>query len=169
MPPSLRFLQFFALGTWVGAILFFSFVVAPGAFRTLQNPDEAGALVGYSLARLHVAGIVLGVIYLVVAALGAKSVRVLGSGASICVIVMLILTAISQYLVIARIEALRIEMGSVRATPPENPMRLAFDRLHGVSVWLEVIILLAGIAALYLTARSVPHDISAPAGIHSRV
>jgi hypothetical protein len=162
MRSGYRLLQFFALGTWVGAILYFSLVVAPGAMRTLDNPDLASALIGYSIGRLHVAGIVLGLIYLMAAMLGAKSVRALGSGASICVALMVILTAISQYLVVAKMETLRLEMGSVWATPPEHPMRVAFERLHGVSFWLEVIVLLAGIAALYLTARETSHD-STPA------
>src|ERR1700683_2750424 len=117
MHSALRFLQFFALGTWVGAILYFSFVVAPGAFRTLSNLDQAGALVGYLIGRLHLAGIVLGVIYLVAAMLAAHSARALGSAASVCVALMVILTAISQYLVVARMETLRFEMGSVQATP----------------------------------------------------
>jgi hypothetical protein len=134
MHSALRFLQFFALGTWVGAILYFSFVV-------------------YLIGRLHLAGIVLGVIYLVAAMLAANSARALGSAASVCVALMVILTAISQYLVVARMETLRFEMGSVQATPLDSPMRVAFDRLHGVSVRLEVVVLLAGFVALYLTAR----------------
>jgi hypothetical protein len=154
MHSALRFLQFFALGTWVGAILYFSFVVAPGAFRTLANLDQAGALVGYLIGRLHLVGIALGVIYLVAAMLAAKSARVLGSSASLCVALMVILTAISQYGVVARMEALRFEMGSVQATPLDSPLRMAFDRLHGVSVWMEGIVLLAGLVALYLTARN---------------
>jgi hypothetical protein len=153
MHSALRFLQFFALGTWVGAILYFSFVVAPGAFRTLPNLDQAGALVGYLIGRLHIAGIVLGVVYLVAAMLAANSARALGSGAAMCVALMVILTTISQYFVVARMDALRLEMGSVQATPLDSPMRAAFDRLHGVSVWMDVIVLLAGVAALYLMAR----------------
>jgi hypothetical protein len=115
--------------------------------------DQAGALVGYLIGRLHLVGIVLGVIYLVAAMLAANSPRALGSGAAMCVALMVILTAISQYLVVARMEMLRFEMGSVQATPLDSPMRVAFDRLHGVSVRLEVVVLLAGFVALYLTAR----------------
>jgi len=156
MRSTLRLLQFFALGTWVGAILYFSLVVAPGAFHTLSNPDQASAFIGYTIGHLHMAGIVLGIIYLVATMLAANSVRALGSSASVCVMLMVVLTAISQYLVVARMERLRLEMGSVWATPPEHPMRVAFERLHGVSFWLEVVVLLAGVAALYLTARETP-------------
>jgi hypothetical protein len=158
MRSMFRLLQFFALGTWVGAILYFSLVVAPGAFHTMPNPDQAVAMIGYSIGHLHTAGIVLGLIYLVATMLAAKSAGALGSPASICVMLMVILTAISQYLVVARMETLRLEMGSVWATPPEHPMRVAFERFHGVSLWLEVIVLLAGITALYLRARETPAD-----------
>jgi hypothetical protein len=72
-----------------------------------------------------------------------------------CVALMVILTAISQYLVVARMEVLRLEMGSVQATPLDSPLRAAFDRLHGVSVWMEVVVLLAGFVAMYLTARKI--------------
>jgi uncharacterized protein DUF4149 len=168
MRSTLRLLQFFALGTWVGAILYFSLVVAPGAFRTLANPDQASALIGYSIGRLHLAGIVLGLVFLVAAMLDAKSLRALGSGAAICVMLMVALTAISQYLVVARMETLRLEMGSVFATPPENPMRVAFDHLHDASVWLEVVVLIAGVAALYLTARDASRDGAASARAQAR-
>jgi hypothetical protein len=44
-------------------------------------------------------------------------------------------------------------MGSVDATPAGNPLRVAFDRLHQYSVWLESAVLFSGLAALFLTAR----------------
>jgi len=41
----------------------------------------------------------------------------------------------------------------VDATSRDNPLRVEFDKLHQVSVQLEVATLIAGIAALYLTVR----------------
>ncbi len=49
------------MGTWVGSIIYLSFVVAPGAFGVLQSRDQAGLMVGYSLARLHYMGMVAAV------------------------------------------------------------------------------------------------------------
>jgi hypothetical protein len=60
---------------------------------------------------------------------------------------------VSQYGVIARMDALRLQMGSVDTTPAGNPLRMAFDRLHQYSVRLESAVLLSGLAALFLTAR----------------
>jgi hypothetical protein len=153
MTAILRFLQIFSLGFWLGSILFFSFVVAQGAFSILPNKDLAGALVGYSLTRMHVIGIVAGCVYLAATAVLEKSVAALARPAALLVFIMILCTMASQYVVIARMDALRAQMGSVEATPAENPLRVAFDRLHQYSVWLESAVLLSGLAALFLTAR----------------
>jgi hypothetical protein len=150
---TLRFLQFFSLGTWVGGILYFSFVVAPGAFFVLPNSDLAGALVGYTLSKLHIIGIVAGCIYLVATAAAERSMGALARPAALLVFAMIVFTMASQYGVISRMDALRLQMGSVDATPAGNPLRVAFDRLHQFSVWLESAVLLSGLAALFLTAR----------------
>jgi len=150
---TLRFLQYFSLGCWLGSILFFSFVVAQGAFAILPNKDLAGALVGYSLTRMHIAGIVAGCVYLLATALLEKSVAALTRPAPLLVFVMVLCTTASQYGVIARMDVLRAQMGSVEAAPAESPLRASFDRLHQYSVWLESAVLLSGIAALFLTAR----------------
>ncbi len=153
MASTLRFLQFFSLGTWVGSILYFSFVVTRGAFSVLPNSDLAGALVGYTLAKLHMIGIIAGVVYLLSTAAAERSVGALAQPAALLVFMMIVCTTVSQYGVIARMDVLRLQMGSVVATPAGNPLRVAFDRLHQYSVWLESAVLLSGLVALFLTAR----------------
>jgi len=155
MNLTLRSLQFFALGTWVGSILYFSIVIAPGAFRILPNSEEAADLVGYSLTRLHIAGIALGLVYLLATLLLGRSAGVLGRPASLLVFLMIALTWILQFHVLARMQVLRLEAGSILASPPDSPIRVTFDRLHEFSVWLEGVVVIAGVAALYLTGRSV--------------
>lgn len=93
------------------------------------------------------------VVYLV-AGLGlGRSFKALVQPAALCVILMLVLTMVSQRVVTSRLAGLRTGMGSVDATPRDNPLRVEFDKLHRVSVQLEVATLVAGIAALYLTVR----------------
>jgi hypothetical protein len=149
---TLRFLQVFALGTWVGSILFFSFVVTQGAFSVLPNADLAGALVGYTLGRLHIIGIVAGVVYLLATVAAERSIGALAHPAALLVFVMIVCTMVSQYGVIARMDELRVQMGSVEATAA-NPLRATFDRLHQYSVWIESAVLLSGLIALFLTVR----------------
>ncbi len=159
MTNILRFVQFLALGTWLGSILYFSFAVAPALFATLSSRDQAGAVVGIALGRLHHLGNIAGVLYLV-ASLGlARSPKVFVQPAVVAVIAMLAFTIISQHRITPRMTQLRTQMVSVDATPPENPLRAEFDRLHKVSVRLEGSVLLLGLIALFLTARA-PRPIS---------
>src|ERR1700683_3005 len=153
MTNILRFVQVFALGAWVGSIFYFSAAVAPGAFRVLSNPDQAGALVQFTLGRLHTLGVVAAVLYLFASGGLAQSFRGVVRPAAIGVVLMLLLTVASQNFVTPRMRALRTEMGSVAATPSSDPLRQEFDRLHGISVKLEGAVLLIGFAALFLTVR----------------
>ena len=89
LAATLRFLQIFSLGTWVGSILFFSFVVTQGAFSVLPNNDLAGALVGYTLTKLHMIGIVAGVVYLLSTAASERSIGALAHPAALLVFVMI--------------------------------------------------------------------------------
>ncbi len=152
MTTITRFLEVFALGTWLGGIIYLSFVVAPGAFATLDSRDQAGALVGLVLARLHLLGWIAGLVYLAAAVARAKSAAALARPAALAVILMLLLTLASQW-VSPRMAALRAQMGSVDRTPADNPLRIEFNRLHKISVRLEGAVLLLGIAALFLTVR----------------
>ena len=151
MTHILRFLKMFALGTWVGAIIYFV-VITQGVFGVLPR-DQAGVLVGYSLGRLHWMGVIAAVVFLVASVALAKSLKALVRPAALGVILMLLLTLASQRIVIPRMDMLREQMGSVDATSPGNPLRIEFDRLHGDSVDLEGAVLLIGLVSLFLTVR----------------
>lgn len=153
MTTVVRFLQFFTLGTWIGALIYFAAIVAPAAFSVL-TPDQAGALVGLTLGRLHLMGIVAGAIYLLVTAIWARSAAALLRPASLLVLIMVVLTFISQFWVSGTMDALRVQMGSVSATSAGNQLRISFDRLHRISVNLELAVLIAGLLALFFTSRA---------------
>jgi len=154
MNSVLRFLQVFALGTWVGSIIYLSFVVAPGAFGVLQSRDQAGLMVGYSLARLHYLGLIAAVLYVLTGFALGPSLKTFLQPATLGVVLMFLLTMVSQTRVTPRLAELRMEMVSVDATPKDNPLHVEFDRLHKTSVRIEVVVLLIGVAALFLTVRN---------------
>ncbi len=153
MTNFLRSLEFLALSLWLGSDVFLSFVVAPGAFHILASRDQAGAIVGYALTRMHLGGILCGVLFLLARSLRTRSFGSYVSGPAICVATMVALTAISQYTVSARMALLRVQMGSIQAAEPSSPLLAGFTRLHGISVALESGVLLAGFAAVYLMVR----------------
>ena len=153
MSTLVRFLQIFSLGTWIGSILFFGAIMAPAAF-TLFSSEQAGNLVNLTLGRLHLAGMVCGVIYLIVTAAGARTPAALLRPAPLLVLVMIVLTFVSQFWVTGNMEALRAQAGgSLQSLPADSALRASFDRLHVISVRLETGVLLAGVAALVLGSR----------------
>ena len=157
MNLTLRFIEFLSLSLWLGADAFLSFVVAPGAFSILGSRDAAGMMVGYSLARLHFAGIFLGLLFLVARLTRTQDFSSFTTAAALCVVLMVVLTAASQFTVSNRMENLKKQMVSVQNTPENDPRRVEFNRLHHVSVGYEGAVLLLGFAAMFLLVReSIP-------------
>ena len=153
MSIFLRAIEFLGLGMWLGSDIFLSFVVAPGAFSVLASRDQAGAIVGYSLARMHWMGIVCGVVILLARLLRIRSLTALVAPAALGVMLMIILTVISQVAVSPKMAVLRVQMGSIEASAAGNPWLAEFARLHAISVGLESGVLLAGMAALFLMVK----------------
>lgn len=153
MQTFLRAVEFLCLGLWLGADAFLSFVVAPGAFMILGNRDDAGLLVGYSLARLHFAGIFLGALFLLARLVRTRDFASFTTAAALCVVLMVLLTAASQFTVSSKMQNLKREMVSVQNTPEKDPRRVEFNRLHQISVLYEGAVLLLGLAAMFLLTR----------------
>lgn len=153
MSTVLRGIEFLTVSLWLGADVFLSFVVAPGAFAILGSRDAAGMMVGYSLARLHFAGIFLGLLFLVARLARTRDFASFTTAAALCVVLMVVLTAASQFTVSNRMESLKKQMVSVQNTPEDDPRRVQFNRLHHRSVWYEGAVLLLGFAAMFLLVR----------------
>jgi uncharacterized membrane protein len=157
MSTTLRTIEFLCLGVWIGGICLLSFVVAPGAFSVMPNQTLAADIVRFTLSRLHLIGIGAGVVYVVVAFLRHASFASFARAVIVIVLLMIVLTVVSQFVVTAHMVQLRRQMdaqtGSVSNTPVDNPLRAQFDQLHHYSVWIEGTVLLLGIAAMYLTVR----------------
>ena len=148
-------MEFLCLSLWLGSDVFLSFVVAPGAFRILSSRDQAGAIVGYSLTRMHLVGIACGIVLLLARLIRTRSFASFLTPAALCVVLMIALTAISQFTVSAKMAALRVQMGSIQATASGNPLLAEFSRLHRISVSLESGVLLTGIAAAYFMVKEL--------------
>lgn len=155
MSTLLRTIEFLGLSLWLGSDVFLSFVVAPGAFRLLASRDQAGAMVGFALGRMHFLGVVCGVVILLARLARTRSFASLAAPAALCVVLMILLTVVSQQAVSPKIAALRTQMGSIQTTAADNPLRVEFDRLHQRSVMLESGVLLAGFAAMFLLVKEL--------------
>ena len=155
MSTLLRTVEFLCLGLWLGSDAFLSFVVAPGAFSVLASRDQAGALVGHALGRMHIVGLACGMVFLLTRFLRTRALASLTAPAVLCVAVMIALTAISQFTVSARMAQLRRQMGSMQATQADSSLLAEFHRLHRLSVSLESGVLLAGLGAMFFLVREL--------------
>jgi uncharacterized membrane protein len=151
-----RFLMLLSLVVWLGGLIFFAFVVAPTAFAVLPTRQLAGQIVSRSLQWLHWFGVVSGVVFLITSMVCAHAVD--GSAQPfaarhVLVMLMIVLTLVSQLAISGKMLALRNEMQVIDNIPQDDPRRVEFNRLHQWSTRLESTVLLFGLAALYLTAR----------------
>ena len=148
--------QLVLLALWLGAAILFAAAVAPAAFAVLPERELAGALVGRVLPVVFWSGVVIGTMVL---ALGlSRRDRGPGVASSVGGGVVLVACAIAQLLIAPRIAALRSQLSAPLATlAAEDPLRVAFGRLHVWSVvWLGVAMAAAAVALLLLmiTLRS---------------
>jgi uncharacterized membrane protein len=155
MSNFLRTLEFLGLSLWLGSDVFLSFVVAPGAFRVLASRDQAGAMVGFALSWMHMIGVFCGIVILLTRLVRVRMLAGLVTPAALCVAGMIGFTVVSEHAVSRKMAALRVQMGSIQATAVDSPLLREFSRLHRISVSLESVVLLLGLAAMYLMVREL--------------
>ena len=158
MLSLLRTLEFLGLSLWLGSDVFLSFVVAPGAFRILASRDQAGAVVGFGLWWMHMIGVVCGIAILLARLVRTRTFASLATPAELCVVLMILLTVVSQHAVTPKMAALRVQMGSIQAFQArmaDSPLLAEFSKWHRISVALESGVLLAGMAAMFSMVREL--------------
>jgi hypothetical protein len=149
-----------SLVVWIGGLIFFAFVEAPTAFTPGLLPTRhlAGSIVGRSLDLLHYMAIASGTVFLIASMLYSRlrtgNARPLAAR-HLLIVLMLILTLISQFAISPKMHALRAEVGVIDNVPLDNPQRHEFDRLHVWSEKFEEAILLLGFVAIYTTAQAL--------------
>jgi hypothetical protein len=122
---------------WLGAALLFAAVVAPAAFEVLPTRALAGLLVGRVLPVLFWSGAITGLIVVATRGGWRRGAALLMLGACVA----------AQLGVAPRIQRLRAELGpDIEAVSPSDARRLAFGRLHGVSVALLGVGMLGAVA-----------------------
>ncbi len=162
MKTVLRTTIWLCLIVWMGAETFFP-VVAAVTFTTL-TPDThtAGRIVGSCLRILHYEGLVAGTLLLVLIVVASRLAMISRRNLQISltlILVMLTLTAISQFGIIPRMETYRLEAGgTVEAAAVDDPARIAFKHLHKTSEHVEELILVLGLVLVGVLAYSQDRD-----------
>ena len=158
MKTLLRTLLYLALIVWLGAEIFFP-VVAAITFMSLQpNTHAAGNIVGQLLRILHGMGLVSGMVALALLALahawGIYKPRAVLPPMGF-IVLMIVLTAFSQFVIIPSMERDRIAAGgAIDTNDVTNLNTIDFNKLHNRSETVEEAILLFGLLTVILVARA---------------
>jgi Domain of unknown function (DUF4149) len=157
MKTFLRTLISLAIIFWLGGLLFFP-IVAAVSFTHLPDTHAAGTVVGTCLRILHQEGLFAGALLIalfVAASVTGMYPRQVLRVPLLMVVIMLVLTAYSQFSIIPRMETYRLAAGgAIDAVPVFDPNREAFNRLHNYSTYVEEGVMLAGLVLVVLLARA---------------
>jgi hypothetical protein len=158
----LRVLCLFLLGVWLGAALFFSVAAAPNVFSVLRGtglPNAnalAGSIITTLLGIINHAGFEISIFLMVMSYFITYGQRLwVRFGGMISLAIMAIMTGIGQWVIAARMSALRASMVlPIDQIPRDDPRRIAFDGLHRYSVAALSAALIAALVAFVITASA---------------
>jgi uncharacterized membrane protein len=141
-----QFVLLIALSVWVGSIVFFSIVVAPGIFKNLER-EQAGNLLAHLFPHYYLVGTVCGAAALAVLVLlflfdsGSRGMRL---GQMALAGLMLAANLYAGYILEGRIHRLREERMTLPGRAAREEAEKQFQRLHRRSVDLNLAVLGAG-------------------------
>jgi hypothetical protein len=159
----LNFTRLVLLSLWLGAAVFFGAVVAPAAFTVLRsfavpNANEiAGTIVTRALSAVSISGFLIGLFLLATAFARRNTPGQVGFLVElVCLVIVVVATGIGHWLIAARMLALRAAMAlPIDQIPVDDPRRIAFNSLHGYSVKVFGVAMIAALLAVVLIARSL--------------
>src|SRR5271168_3940848 len=159
MRTLLRALILLLVVLWLGGVMFFP-VVAASAFSSIADTHVAGTIVRKCLLALHYEGLFAGalIVVLLLIAQAAGALRRSVIAPVVVTLIMLGLTAFSQFWIIPKMEGYRIAAGgAIDAVDRSDPNRVAFNKLHGWSTTVEEGVLLGGVVLVFLLAAKYTH------------
>jgi uncharacterized membrane protein len=146
MPTVASAVYRLALALWVGGMSVFSFLVTPVIFGT-QPRESAGKIVGAFFPvyfRFCLGAAVVALVARAAAGMAFSGARQLAGTALI--VLSLTILAYHTYGLAPRMAAVRETIHSRGAISEEDPARREFSRLHGLSMTLNLVVIVAGAA-----------------------
>jgi uncharacterized membrane protein len=137
-----------ALSLWVGGMALFTFIVTPVIFRT-QGRDAAGKIVGAIFPLYFRYGLVLAAVALLTRMVAGEAFHGVRQWVgTLLILTALLLTGYQAYGLTPQMEQVKRSVPSFEAAPPDDPARKEFSRLHGISMVVNLVILLEGAALI---------------------
>lgn len=148
------FFHLMSLIVWIGTIIFFSFFGAPSIFKILER-EVAGDVVGDIFPKYWMIGYICSPIAVGTLLFLKKS----GAGNTISRIILLSLMLITVYcsglIVGTKAKSIKAEMRAIEDVAKKEEMRKNFMKIHGISMAMNLSVLIMGIVVIFMTAYYV--------------
>lgn len=141
------------LSCWLGVMAFFSFVVAPAAFKVLPTQHLAGQIVSRTLGVTEIVGLIIGGVLLVLL-LAARGRKTKAFQFELTVVALMTAAMAMSKVVSGWMHDLRLQAGEgLYALPMSDPIRSSFDQFHKYSVGLTGFAMLGAIVLIVILVR----------------
>jgi hypothetical protein len=142
------------LALWLGAAIFFSAAVAQSAFAVLPSRELAGAVVNRTLSIVNYSGFVVGLILLASSYFAKQNVsRVKLWAEQLALLFLTAACGFGQFVIAAQLRGIREQIGRpIDEIATDDPLRIAFNDLHGYSVAVLSVAMIAAFVAYFLLA-----------------
>jgi hypothetical protein len=142
------------IGLWLGAALYFSFAVAPGAFAVLPSRELAGEMVSRSLKIVNYSGLIIGMVLLASSFIAEKGANRFPLWTErILLFILTASCAAGQFVVALWLSFVRAEIGRpIDELAADDPLRIRFNNLHEFSVWILIAAMVAALLAFFVIA-----------------
>jgi len=151
------------LGVWLGAAIFFSAAVAPSVFAVLREAQLAndstlaGSIVNRLLGTINRGGFEIALFLITAGYFAARGQKRWARVAEmLSLAIMAIMTGIGEWIISARLSALRAAMQlPIDQIAPADPRRVEFDSLHRYSVVaMSIAIIAALVGFVFIASRN---------------
>jgi hypothetical protein len=142
------------LAVWLGAAVFFV-GVAQVVFRVLQQPEQAGAIVGQNLAILNYAGMAIAVVLLLTSIVGAAKISTFWLWVERFLLLLLgSACAVNQFVIAFWLSSLRGQMaGKIDGVLFVDDPQAQFDKVHQYSEWTLLTAMIAALVVFFIISN----------------
>jgi uncharacterized membrane protein len=154
MLTAVKYLHLLSLATWLGSVIFFSFVAAPSIFKNFER-KMAGDIVGAIFPKYFFVNeicIIVAIITLAILGIKTDMTAAVKTG----LILLGIALAFASYSGFANGPKARAVKAEIRAEKDESKiatLKKTFGKLHGISMAINVLNLLIGLGILFFSLR----------------
>jgi len=148
MQHIVNFLYNLALSFWLGGATLFTFILTPRLFNACSR-DMAGKIVGLLFPGYFRWGLACGVVALLCKLIGRGRFTL---ASTILLLAMLLLTATQAFVIEPRAATIKLQIPSFETTSKDDPYRIQFRQLHGLSMAANLAVITCGVVLILLSS-----------------